>query len=762
MKRVLLSFVMAFSFGSIIAQKNVVWKTVSEDQIPLSDKIRTTTYSENQKLFFVNINKIRLSLENATDKFSGKPGVLVDFPVVDGGSEKFMVWENSNFAPELQTRYPSIRAYIGNSLKDKTTTINFSLSPSGIQTMILRADNGSEFIEPFTKDNSVYVLFDSKTRTAGKLPFSCKTIDKTLSQGISNRIMQQSAYMANNKSYKTLRLALSCTGEYGAYFGSVSKALAAMNATMTRVNGVYEKDMALHLNIIANNDQVIYVDGDTDPYSEVPPAPNNFAPDAWNQELQDNLSNVLGDDLYDIGHLFGASGGGGNAGCIGCVCGTSTESWTDIGLGKGSGYTSPSDNIPRGDFFDIDYVAHEMGHQLGSNHTFSDSSESSGVQVEPGSGSTIMGYAGITDYNVQSHSDAYFTYRSILQMQTNLATKTCPVSTPIANLTPTVSAGADFSVPSGTAYILKGIATDGNGDTLTYCWEQNNDGDLQTGSKSMAFLTKPSGPTFRSFSAKTSPNRYLPEFSKVLAGTLSSSWESVSSISRVLKFTLTVRDNNVNGSQTNTDEVSVTSKIPYNATTAPTGVGPFKVTSQNTSGVSWAQGTSKTVTWDVNNTTALPGSSNVNIKLSIDGGATFPYVLASDTPNDGSEAITVPATPASSNCRLLIEPTANVYYAVNSKAFAIANLANENFSLSNFSLSPNPNRGNFTVQFDSLSTNAIEILVHDMRGRSIFERKYSNTGLFSQNIQLDTMQTGIYLVTVKDGGQKVIKKIVVE
>ena len=887
----------ALSFGQLSAQKNA-WKKVDQASVSQLQKIRTTTYSEKQQLFEVNINALKQVLTNASDRFSGNAGVIVEFPSTDGSTEKFQVWENSNFAPELQAQYPNIRAYSGKSLTDNAT-INFSISPAGVQTMVLRADSSSEFIEPYTKDNSVYVLFDSATRNTARLPFSCSTIDTALNGDILNSV---GTNRSNNQSYKTMRLALSCTAEYTTFFGgTIAGALGGMNATMTRVNGVLEKDVALHLNIIANNNLVIYTNAATDPYS----AAGVGSGGAWNLELQTNLTATLGNAAYDIGHLFGAAGGGGNAGCIGCVC---VDPASSSDKAKGSGFTSPSDNIPQGDFFDIDYVVHEMGHQLGANHTFSHNTEGSGVNVEPGSGSTIMGYAGITDYDVQQHSDAYFTYRSVLQMQNNLAGKTCPVSVAILNTPPSVTAPADFLVPSGTAYILKGIVTDAEGDNLTYCWEQNNSAPgSQAGANSVASPTKVLGPVYRSFLPKTSPDRYMPEYSKVLAGNLSSMWESVSTVARTLKFTLTVRDNNPTGQQTNTDEVLVSSSAPFNGAT---GVGPFQITSQNTTGIAWgAAGTSQMVTWDVNNTTSLPGSSNVNIKLSTDGGATWGITLASNILNDGSEMITVPSTAPATNCRILIEPTGNVYYAVNSTPFAIgyavvnecntynyntsfaltngtssytvksiaipagtvsdvnihinathsnlqnlniavvkpggtmfnvfnqqcagsANmdvtfdsdaaafacgspltdtmaiptgsltffngptnagnwsfgfrdlvagpdsgsinsfwievcsqslqpLATEAFTFVDFALYPNPNNGTFKVEFNSVS-NKINIAVHDISGRRIFDKSYQNSGLFSEELQLSTAQTGIYLVTVSDGDQKIVKRIVVE
>ena len=900
MKKTLLFVAILCSFSHVFAQNFGAWKKLSTSQFAPESLIRTTQYSENQVLFTLNVNEFKQALIDAPAKFSGQAGVAVFFPNTKGELEKFLVWENSNFDPALQAQYPNIRSYSGYSAVDNSSTINFSVDPTGVQTMVLRADNGNEFIEPYTKDHSVYVLFDAKTRTTPRLPFACNTVDGQVAQGILNN--PAVANRASNLSYKTMRLALSCVGEYGAYFGgTVAGALGGMNATMTRVNGVMEKDLALHLNIIANNNLVVYTNANTDPYSNGATGSGG----AWNAELQTNLTSVIGDANYDIGHLFGASGGGGNAGCIGCVC---------VDGSKGSAFTSPSDNIPAGDTFDIDYVVHEMGHQLGANHSFSYATEGTGVNVEPGSGSTIMGYAGITSYDVQPHSDAYFTFANIKQIQTNLGTKTCPISTPITdNAIPVITFPVPsvntsnpttvVTIPKSTPYILKGVVTDPDGDAMTYTWESiDSAGTTSSAANSVASPTKTSGPNFRSFTPSSSPNRYMPAYASVLTGVLSTQWESVNSTGRNSKFAFTARDNHASGNQ-QTATASIT------VTTSST-VGPFAVTSQSTLGEAWAQGATKTITWDVNNANTLAGSANVNIKLSIDGGTTFPYTLAADTPNDGTEDIVVPSTPASLNCRLMIEPTGNIYYAINSKAFYIgyevvtncvtynytgtafnltngtntwttksinvptagtisdvnitvnathtnlqnlqmavirpsgtiltyynqhctgnanmnatfdsqgpalacasplqgtfapsnANLntlsgfsqqgnwqfgfkdvvagpdsgtinsfsieicsqstqllATPEFGFENFALYPNPNNGSFTVAFTAQSSDKIAIEVHDLSGRKIFANSYANQGVFAETVQLENAQAGVYLVSITNGTNKIVKRIV--
>ncbi len=910
MKKILLFVTLMLSFVPTIAQKNLIWQEVGQEQVSKLVKSRTDLSLIGEKYFKVNVSSIKQILTLATNKFSNSAGVQVMFPTQNGEFEIFEVWENSNFHPTLQAQNPDIRSYVGRGVSDKNASINFSVSPFGIQTMLLRGNRDVEFIEAYDKEATTYVLFSSSNRKNYKLPFNCSTADIDLHDKLSgNNQVNKSTNKSSDATYREMRLALSCTAEYTTYYGGVTQALAGMNATMTRVNGIMEKDIALHLNIIPNNTVLIFTNAATDPYDDAAAGSQG----TWNAQLQTTITNLIGEANYDIGHLFGASGGGGNAGCIGCVCLN----------GKGSAFTSPSNNAPVGDTFDVDYVIHEMGHQLGANHTFTHVAQGnnpgtvfSTSQLEPGSGSTIMAYAGITGptTNIQQNSNALYSYRSITQIQNNLATKTCPVVIPNSNSTPTSNAGIDWTIPKTTPFILTGVGTDANpNDVLSYIWEEN---DVVTGTfatpaaasaTTFVSATKTIGPNFRTFVPTSSPSRYLPKLSSVLAGqyTTPSNWECLNTNGRTMKFVMTVRDNNVFG-QTQSDEMIVTVSNTR---------GPFVVTSQNTTGLSWVQGATETVTWNVANTNLLVGSSNVDITLSTDGGLTFPTILAANVLNNGSATVTVPNVQAS-NCRILVKPTGNIYYNVNSTPFAIglvcnvvnnspalaipdgaaanttggivtdvinvptvgvvnnmkvkfssnhtwigdlrirvihpdntsvslwnrtcnsplpqasnmnvtfqdgspaiacgsttvatvgtfapvtslavlngkptagnwtisaedmfngdtgdiqswgvdfgctSSLANENFNIDDaFSVFPNPNQGSFNVRYNSSSGNEISIDVHDLRGRSIYSNKYQNDGLFYQNIILRNIQSGMYMVTVKDGEKQGVKKIIVE
>ncbi|WP_456313401.1 reprolysin-like metallopeptidase [Pseudomonas shirazensis] len=658
MSKQLLFLLFIFCCVGVHAQNDDLWQKSSGSV--LNKRINS---SDSDKLYYkLNADFLKAKLSSTTQKTS-KSRAEITIPNSNGVLERFSVWESSNFDPELQAKYPEIRSYEGSGIDDKSAKIHFSVSPIGTQTMVLRIDKPSEFIEQNPDNKSEYVLFTSKSNLKSTSKLVCNLKDNAENRNLSNKTAKTSA---NNKVFKTLRLAVSCTGEYAAYFGGTKEgALAGMNATMTRVNGILNKDLAVKLSLIANNDAIIYTNATTDPYSNANrgTSTDTDGNDFWSKEVQSTITTVIGEGNYDIGHLFGASGGGGNAACIGCVCISPTPS--DV-IGKGSAYTSPSDGRPEGDSFDIDFVVHELGHQLGANHTFSfDGGERTGVNVEPGSGSTIMGYAGITeDYDIQDNSDDYFAYASILQIQSNLATKSCPVSTALTNNPPTINAGENYTIPISTPFVLTGTGSDLDGNTLTYTWEQNDSATSTSGENSLAYATKPDGPLFRSLTPTSSPVRYMPDYNSVLQNKLTTTWESVSSIARTLHFVLTARDNAALGTaQTNSDDAIVT---------VASSAGPFAVTSQNNNDLSWSQGSYQTINWSVNNTNTLQGSTAVNIKLSTDGGLTFPVILAANTPNDGSETVLIPTSVASAtNCRIRVEPTANIYYALNTKPFAI-------------------------------------------------------------------------------------------
>ena len=686
-KLLLISLLFIFSTLNSYAQSSRYWtENKTETEKIVTDKsVARLSFPKEFKLFSLNIEPLRQDLFSIVGQDALRHSTIITLPNADGGTEQFEVFEASNFEPDLQALYPNIRAFSGKGINDVYATLKISISPQGIQTMVFRSDKENEFIEAYSQDHSIYAVFKSQ-RQKGSLAWTCSTDDQKLVLDVNSKV--QNTQKSSAGQLKTMRLAQSCNAEYANYFGATSAAqsglvLAAFNATLTRCNGVYEKDLALHLNLVANSVNVIYYDPATDPYTTL---------GQWNTQLQQALNTTLSgvgttlavnNAAYDIGHMFGASGGGGNAGCIGCVCVNGVASGN--GSTKGRGITSPSDGIPQGDNFDIDYVVHEVGHQLGGNHTFSNSNEGSGVSKEVGSGITIMGYAGITQQDVAPHSIDIYHEATIQQIQSNLATKVCPVTTSLvgANATPVVNAMSNYTIPKSTPFVLTGSATDADAaDALTYCWEQNDDGGSSTGANSSASITKTVGPNFLSFSPTASPSRYFPKLSSILANSNTTAatgddagilTEALSSVSRVLNFRLTVRDNvpysstaPIKVGQTNFTDMAVT----VNAT-----AGPFLVSSPNTA-VTYPIATNQTVTWDVAGTTGNNvNAAFVDIFQSTDGGLTYPIQLASKVPNNGSSIVSIPNAVGTAN-RIMVKGYQNIFFDISNTNFSTTTVAN--------------------------------------------------------------------------------------
>ena len=729
MKHKLLTVVLlTFSSVAFSQTGNSLWNSTTKksDMIPLESRM---VLPENH-LFTLNLDGLRTVLADAPQRAAGvrTSQVTLTIPNENGVLERYRVYENSALAPELAARYPEIKSYIGIGIDNPTSTSYFSVTPLGFKSMTLNADKAAVFIEPISQDLTTYAVYRKVDKVASLTPFECQVIDEAAPQMNDDASMLRPN--ADDAVLRTFRLAMSCTGEYTAYFGGTKAlALAAINNSITRCNGVFEKDFGARLIIIANTDLVIYTNASTDPYS----AASSMS--QWNNQLQTTLTNVIGEANYDIGHLFGATGGGGNAGCIGCFC---------VNGSKGKGITSPADGVPMGDNFDIDYVAHEIGHQMGANHTFSMSNEGTGVNMEPGSGSTIMGYAGITAQDIQPHSDAYFHAVSIQQVTNNIKAKTCSVNIATGNAVPTANAGADYTIPKSTPFMLTGSGSDANGDILTYNWEQfDNAASTATGTSSAASATRTSGPTFRSYNSSTSPVRYFPRIQSVLAGATTTAGseitvEALPSVARTMNFRLTVRDNRAGGPANNSDDMIVT----VNAT-----AGPFTVSAPNTA-VTYAGNSSQTVTWNVAGTTANGvNCANVDILLSTDGGFTYPYTLLAATPNDGSQVVTIPNLAGTTN-RIMVKGTNHIFFDVSNTNFTITNSAPDTTAPTAATLSASGTTANSTNLSWSGATDNIGVTGYDVYQDGAFKTSTAATSLAVTGLTASTAYS--FYVIAKD------------
>jgi hypothetical protein len=569
--------------------------------------------------------------------------VVLSLPLPDGSFSMFRIESSPIMEAPLAAQYPEIKTYRGQGIDDPAATTRIDITPAGFHAMVL-SERGTIFIDPYAKgDTTNYISYFKNDYRNDSKTFSCLFSEENVTPQTANQ--EEAPNLANGAVLRTYRLALAATGEYTAFTGgTVATALAAIVITMNRVVGVYERDLAVRMVLVANNNLIIYTDPSTDPYT------NNSGSTMLGQN-QSNLNSVIGSANYDIGHVF--STGGGGVASLGVVCGGS----------KARGVTGSSS--PVGDGFDVDYVAHEMGHQFGALHTFNGTASSCGggnrsssAAYEPGSGSTIMAYAGICgSQNLQPNSDDYFHVKSLEQIAVFIGGNSCDVETNNGNTVPIVTAGSSVTIPKNTPFTLTASGSDANGDALTYCWEEY---DLGPGSPPDTDADGSARPIFRSFNPTSNPSRTFPKLSDLLNNTITLG-EALPAINRTMNFQVTVRDNRIGGGGINT----ATTQITVNASS-----GPFLLTQPNTA-VTWTGGTQQTITWDVANTSGAPvNAAEVKLSLSTDGGNTFPIVIAASTPNDGSEVINVPNDPTLT-ARIKVEAVGNVFFDVSNANFTI-------------------------------------------------------------------------------------------
>ncbi len=582
-------------------------------------------------------------------------------PLPDGRLEAFSLFNAPIMHEDLAAKYPEIQTYWGKSLKNPAISMRCDWTPKGFHAIIFHS-TGEVFIDPHSLEDNQYQVYYKKDFLAQKSDnlssFVCETLEeeekpKSDVTGDTKGPVNDFEKSGADGFLRVYRVAVAATGEYTAYHGGTkADALAAIVTTMNRVNSVFERELALRLELVANNDDIIYTNPTTDPYSY---PIDNTAGVVANQN-QTNLDAVIGDANYDIGHVFSTE----NFGGVANVYATCRTGYKALGA---SGIPNPI-----GDPYDVNYICHEMGHQFGANHTFNSESfncynqRSPGSAYEPGSGTTIMAYQGLcAPHNIGSGTDDYFhivSLQSISNYTTNGLGNGCPTYLPINNNAPTVDAGNDYVIPKETPFILTGSGNDVDGDMLTYCWEQF---DLGQGGPPDD-PTVSSAPLFRSFPPTPDPIRYFPQLNDII-NNQQTTGEILSSVGRNMTFRLTARDNGQTGigGCYVSDEIDVT--VSGNS-------GPFLVTMPN-SNLAWEANSMQTILWDVANTDMPPVScANVDILLSIDGGYTYPIDLAINVPNDGSHEVVIPFH-LTNEARIRIQCHNNVFFDISNENFQI-------------------------------------------------------------------------------------------
>ncbi len=630
----------------------------------------------DNRIHAVAMNGVRLNRQALIDSLAdapaespggARPADLLSLPTLyvptpDGSFQRFAVQSTTILSPDLAAKYPDIRTFRGWGIDDPAAIAQFDHTQQGFHAQVL-SPSGAYMVDPYEHMQADGTYVSYFRQHAVRVPGEGDGHDVVLGEEADHDhdhdeddhhhdefIVAGPAETSTSNIRRNYRAAIATTGEYAQFHGgTVASALSAIATTLARVDGVYERDLNISFTLVPNNDQIVFTNAGSDPYNNS----DTFQQINANQGVIDG---AIGNANYDIGHVFStASGGLASLGVVG-----------ETGA-KARGVTGISS--PIGDPFDIDYVAHEFGHQFGGSHTFngvngscSGGNRSNNNAYEPGSGSTIQAYAGICGAdNLQSNSDPYFHARSIFQINTYTASGVGSGfnNTNTGNNAPTVNAGVGMTIPARTPFEIVASGGDIDGDAVTFTFEQYDLGDAEA----LGAPDDGNGPLFRSRMGTTSNVRSFPELADILAGREDAD-EILPKVSRngndLLSIRVTARDGvgGVQDSQVNHAVINTGSA--------------FEVTTANSPGTTWGTGSTQTVSWNVAGTTANGiNTADVDIFLSYDNGQTFTLV-ANDTPNDGSASITIPASaPTTSTARVKIKGAGNIFFDINNAPIAI-------------------------------------------------------------------------------------------
>jgi len=596
------------------------------------------------------------ALASAPDRFSDELStVYITMPVNDKGeNESFQIYRTHYLEKSLEKKYPALQTFVGKSSSGKTAYI--TLTPYFSSAVILRPGEPTFLIKQY--DDQKWIGFAYVDQ---KVPgdFICQTDETDISFEPGTVSEARPSY--DDRILRKYKYAISTTGEFSGYhlnrLGIPSTAsdyekkqavLGALTEAVTRMNSVYERDFAISLQIVSNNDNVIYLDPDNDPF-------DNYASD-MSMLIYTNhrvLNDNIGSSNYDVGQVW----------CYGQLQGLARLGVVCDDGGKGMG--AVRGEYPETDRFIISVASHELGHQYGAFHVFYNScggNRSDDHAVEPGSGTTIMAYAGICPPNIQYYTDDRFNAISIADFEYFLnITGSCSQNISLTNSAPVVEAGLGRYIPQQTPFWLTAVANDADDDVLTYTWDEQDIPDHNYSTPPQS--TWRTGPLFRPYPVQTENYRTFPLMDSllVIAPETSTRWEVLPEVTRLIRFRVTVRDNNPEGGQIAQDNITLG---------IDTTAGPFRVTSQTTP-ETWYPGDSITITWDVAGTDQ--GQVNcqfVDIIMALDG-RNFVDTLASVLPNNGIYRGVVPDHFHSPQARFIVKAHNNYFFALNAAPITI-------------------------------------------------------------------------------------------
>lgn len=772
MKNILSLFgavVLASSFTFQAQTSNdAFWSPINENQLSINGKRQIIP--QKYSAFHLNATSFKNTLFSAPHEKNTRideSSFMISLPLPNGEFQRFKVIESPVMAEELSASFPNIKTFSVKGIDDVYANGKLDWTEFGFHGMILSI-NGDFFIDPYCLGNTVdYVSYytndfikpASETLPEAGLLGASEGQKKPIGNANQTNASKTSAAAPATcvgAQLRTYRLAVACTKEYAvaatgqsAANVTIAQTLAKVVTSVNRVDGVYEKEVAVRMVLIPTTTLVLYPSAPSNSYTA---SDNNNANTLINKS-QTVINANIGSANYDIGHTF--STGGGGLAQLGCVCNGSSKAMGITG--------SPS---PVGDPYDIDYVAHEMGHQFSGNHTFNagtgscSGNRNASTSVEPGSGVTIMAYAGIcgASDNLSSNSIPYFhaiSYDEIVNYTNIGGGNNCALTTTTGNQPPVVTGSGNYIVPVSTPFILNGSATDPNGDALTYSWEETDAGITTS---SWFSGTKP---YFRSYVPVATPVRFFPKASVVTSSNYTSTpGEYLPSTSQSLQFRLTARDNKMGGGGVCYAINNVTVE----------NLGPLSVFYPNTTGITWYINTTENVMWDVNGTNLAPIScDSVRISISYNSGNTY-NVLIPSTPNDGIEPISVPTVSNTLfTCRIKVESRGNIFYDISNFNFTISTDLPQNVGIAEFSrnnpigLTAWPNPFNNQLNFAAGNLNSempTKVSVTDVLGNQLLQTNYLNKSELKESLDFSTLEKGLYFITISNNNKQSSYRII--
>ena len=198
--------------------------------------------------------------------------VVLVLPLPDGRSARFGVREAAIMDDATAAQFPELRTYAGRGLDDPDASARLDITPYGFHGQILSSTLGAVYLEPARPgDVAHYLSFfrDAVDRSAGGAAAPACVWQPGLDQGAPARAggaasLAHRTLLATGTSLRTYRLAVAATAEYTANRGgTVASAQAAILTTVNRVTGVYERELAVRLLLVANNGTLIYTNAAT-------------------------------------------------------------------------------------------------------------------------------------------------------------------------------------------------------------------------------------------------------------------------------------------------------------------------------------------------------------------------------------------------------------------------------------------------------------------------------------------------------------------